>query len=342
MRLSVVLSAILLITGCEPDVKPFDPTQPHRYRVLRGDTWQSISSKREVEIEEVKQWNGLRENHVLIPGQVLWVFPGGKGAPDPGEHPAIAAARVLDPEGPPPDLPPVPVHAPDAPEDAVAAAPEATHGDHAPKPADTPAPRTPTTVSGPGYGPGGTALLSLLDEVEAAPSLEHVPSVQPSGDPMEGILASRRHNLGGGGEVDGTAVDIDRVVQEQPKVAGPDSIPKLAKASPKKCLPAKLDQDIGEYGMAAASGLTKASIKRGMRPALMALQSCLPGGGKGPHELHVEVSLGCDGLVYQTEILKDAGLPAPVTQCVKAVVDQASFDAAAGATTFLYPVVIGY
>lgn len=347
VRFCVALSAVLMLAGCEPAAKPFDPTKPHRYRVLRGDTWQSISSKREVEPEDVRKWNGLRPDHVLIPGQILWVFPGGRGAPDPGEHPAVAAARVLNPDEPPPERPGVAVPAPsasadtEASDDAVAAAPPPSPSPKTPSATTRSAGQEPATVDSPGFGPGGTSLLSLLDEVKQA-ELEHVPSVQPTGDPMEGILAARRSSLAGGGSVDGTGVEIDRVVKSDPGVAGPGAIPKLPKADAKRCLPARLDQDIGEYDMAQAAGLGRAAIKRGMRPALVALQGCLPGGGKGPHELHVEVSLGCDGLVYDTQIVEDAGLPAPVTGCVEAVVDQASFDAAAGATTFLYPVILGY
>lgn len=345
MRSLLPIVAAVLWTGCStPELRPFDPTKPHRYRVLRGDTWQSISSKREVEPEQIREWNGLRAEHVLIPGQVLWVFPKGKGAPAPGEHPAVAAARFFDPQAPPPTVAPlgVPRSVPHPEDDQAVASGEApvVGGVGA-----APAPRRKVagkTIDGPTYGAGGTALLSLLDDVESGTDLRAVPSIQPTGAPVGGALAGRRGGLAGGGEVDRTDVEIDRVVKDQPGVAGPAAIPKLPKAEPKQCLAATFDQDIGDYGMAAAGGLGRSQIKKGMRPALMALQGCLPGGGDGPHELHVEISLGCDGLVYQTHTVKNAGLPSPVLDCVEKVVAQASFDAAAGATTFLYPIVIGY
>lgn len=335
------------LTGCGPEPEPFDPTKPHRYRVLRGDTWQSISSKREVEPEEVKRWNGLREDHKLIPGQILWVFPGGKNGPAPGEHPAVAAARINNPEAEPPTVKPLPRPSPSTTdgEDAVADADAPRTGSAPTKaPAAVPgsAPKAgEQTVDGGGFGPGGTSLLSLLDEVDEV-ELEHVPSVAKDGAPIDSVLAGRRGGLGGGGAVDGTNVEIDRVVKPEPGPKGPTTIPKLPKAEPKHCLAATLDDDIGEYDMAGAAGLSKGAIKTGMRPVRYAIQGCLPPGGGGPHEVHVEVSIGCDGLVYDTRIVKDAGLPEPVTACVTAVTDQASFAAAAGATTFLYPLVLGY
>lgn len=344
---TLLLSIGLLgaLAACGPEATPFDPTKPHRYRVLRGDTWQSISSKREVEPEEVKRWNGLREDHKLIPGQVLWVFPGGKGAPKPGEHPAVAAARFNDPEGAAPKVAPLPQPTgTDAVADADPAPPsERPQGSTEAPASEAASAPTPGTqkIEGADFGPGGTALLSLLDDVES-PKLEAVPSVAKDGSPMDSVLAGRRGGLGGGGEVDGTQVEIDRVVKPEPGPKGPAKIPTLAKAEPRQCLAAKLDQDVGEYDIAGAAGLSKGAIKTGMRPVLYAAQGCLPPGSGGPHEVHLEVSIGCDGLVYDTRTIKDAGLPEPVTACVEAVADQAGFAAAAGATTFLYPVVLGY
>ncbi len=307
-----VLAILLLSTllcGCTPEPPPaFDPTAPHQYRVLRGDTWQSISSKREAKPEAIRRWNQLRDDHVLIPGQVLWIYPGGRGAP-----------ADVRPAATPED-------------DALADAEEPP--DEAPASQGQPRPRS--AVETERVGPGGTALLSMLDDIDS-PELKSVPSVKPVANPMEAAMAVRRGGLEGGGEVDGTELEMPA-----PGIAGPAEIPALPKASPKRCLAAKLDQDVGDYGMAAASGLSKKQIHAGMRPALYALQACLPGGGRGPHELHVEVSLGCDGLVYQTRTVSDAGLPSPVIDCVEKVTSQASFAAAAGATTFLYPIIIGY
>lgn len=342
MQLPWTLILCALVACDVPERRPFDPTKPHRYQVLRGDTWQSISSKRECEAEEIRAWNGLAENHRLIPGQVLWLFPDGKGAPRPGEHPAVAAARFFDPDAPPPKVKPLPrpTAAPDEEpaEDGVADAGEQAPEERAAGTAQAPR----KTIDG-DFGPGGTALLSLLDEVEDGPPLQAVPSVAVDANPLDSVLAGRRGGLGGGGDVDRTDVDIARPGKPEPAgPAGPTEIPKLAKAEPKSCLRADLDQEIGEYDIAGAAGLDRAAIKSGMRPVLLAVQRCLPGGGNGPHELHVQVDVGCDGLVYHSEVVKDAGLPEAITGCVSAVTDQASFAAAAGATSFLYPVVIGY
>lgn len=310
----------LALSACAPESKPFDPTKPHRYRVLRGDTWQSITSKRGVEVEDLRAWNGLAEDHVLIPGQVLMIYPGGEGAPT---RVAVAAPALDDPAAP--------AGTEAAATDGVASGEQVAAAGRAARTIDRP------------VGPAGTALLSLLDELGEGEALQAVPSVQPQGDPVDHVLGARRGGLGGGGQVDTTEVAIDR--KPAPiGAANPRAIPvpKLPKASPKTCLKADLDVDVAEDQVASIGGLDRAAIKSGMRPALTALQACLPAGGGGPHELHVEVSLGCDGLVYQTETLTDAGLPAPVVACVEGVIDQASFAAAAGATTFLYPVVLGY
>ena len=90
--------------------------------------------------------------------------------------------------------------------------------------------------------------------------------------------------------------------------------------------------------MLASSGLGISEIKAGMRPVLQAAAGCLPKDAKGQWEVHLEVSLGCDGLVYDTRTSQSGGLPGPVTACLESVADQASFAAAEGATTFLYPI----
>ena len=155
--------------------------------------------------------------------------------------------------------------------------------------------------------------------------------------PGSGGLGDRQ--LGGGGQVDATTVAIDRVsAPPPPGMAGPATIPTLPKAERKNCLPVRLDVDIGEKGMVAAEGLGKDQVKAGMRPVLRAVGQCLPPDAKGSWEVHLQVMVGCDGLVYGADVISDADLPSPITTCVAKVADQAGFDAAAGATTFLYPI----
>ena len=130
------------------------------------------------------------------------------------------------------------------------------------------------------------------------------------------------------------------MARERPKtLGGPASIPTLPKAQPKQCKAVRLRQsEMGERDMFASAGLGVSEIKAGMRPVLQAAAGCLPKDAKGQWEVHLEVSLGCDGLVYDTRTSQSGGLPNPVTACLESVADQASFAAAEGATTFLYPI----
>ena len=307
--------ALLLFSACAPPPKPYDPDAPSRYRVLRGDTWSTIGSKRECSREELLLWNGLSERQVLIPGMILWIYP--NGIPDDVQ---VAGA---------------PQAVADAPEDAVVAV-------AAPKTEPTAAAvpqavvRQRVIVAPVG---GGTNLLSFLDELADGPELKAVPSVRV--DKAENSALGSRGDMAGGTEIDEATVTIDRIVDpaKAARLGGPASIPQLPKASAKTCLAINLSDlaDPGEKGMVVPEGLNKQAIRAGMGPALRTVSQCLPADAKGTYEVHVEVSVGCDGLVYGTYVVKSGGLPEPITSCIAGVTSQLSFGAAAGATTFLYP-----
>ena len=315
--------ALLLFAACAAPPKPFDPDAPSRYRVLRGDTWSTIGSKRECSREELLLWNGLPERQVLIPGMILWIYP--NGIPDDVQ---VAVA---------------PGAADDTPKDAVvaAAAPKTERTRTAPQVAVAPAdaPEIPGPKGGVAPIGGGTNLLSFLDDLDEGPELKAVPSVRV--DKTRSSALGSRGDMSGGTEIDDATVKIDRIVDptSAARLDGPASIPQLPKASAKTCLGINLSAlaDPGEKGMVVPEGLSKQAIRAGMGPALRAVSQCLPADAKGTYEIHVEVSVGCDGLVYGSYVVKSGGLPESISSCVAGVTAQLSFNAAAGATTFLYP-----
>ena len=357
--ISLVFS-IWVLVACEPEPNFFDPTKPHRYRVLRGDSWNTIASKRNTRPDVLREWNCLPEDHLLIPGQILNIFPGGDGAPDCdaavadaelAPAPAAETAPTAAPSGaiasgtPATSAPAAPAPQPRgtaAPQPA--AAPTPTAGPAVASASPSPAPRQPQSlqVDLPAQGTsrmgaGGTHLLSLLDQVDEGVELTAVPSIQGRAS-VGGNSLDRRSSLGGGGSAELGGVDIAARERAKP-LGGPDAIPQLPKAQPKQCKAVRLRQsEMGDRDMVASSGLGVAEIKAGMRPVLQAALGCLPKDATGQWEVHLEVSLGCDGMVYDTRTTQTGGLPSPVTACLEGVADQASFAAAEGATTFLYPI----
>ena len=225
-----------------------------------------------------------------------------------------------------------------------AAAPKPTAASDVASASPSPAPRPPQSIhvdlptkSTSRMGAGGTHLLSLLDQVDEGVELTAVPSIQGRAS-VGGNSLDRRSSLGGGGSAELGGVDIAARERAKP-LGGPDAIPQLPKAQPKQCKAVRLRQsEMGDRDMVASSGLGVAEIKAGMRPVLQAALGCLPKDATGQWEVHLEVSLGCDGMVYDTRTTQTGGLPSPVTACLEAVADQASFAAAEGATTFLYPI----
>lgn len=343
MRWLFPLVFALAACGDSEPPAPKDPNAPQAYRVLRGDNWQSISSKRDCDPDDLRAWNDLPDNHVLIPGQILWIYPNGKpGVEDVPDWLKSERDRLAGGDGT--------VSATPAPA-AVAAAPSAPPSDGAapaPRPspeavAATPSalPRDKTALAVeaalPTRGVGGTALLSLIDIDDA--ELRHTPSVRADTQIGGGGLAGRG-SMGGAGEADTRSVEIGTVSKPPPPgMRGPTSIPKLAKAERKNCLAVDLDAAVlGDQDMVLPEGLSTAQVKAGMRPVIRAVQGCFhPEAPAGEWEVHVEVHVGCDGLVYHTDVVKDSGLPDAVTDCVATVTNQAGFAAAGGATTFLYP-----
>jgi len=185
----------------------------------------------------------------------------------------------------------------------------------------------------------GVEILSLLDDL-GEPELEHVPSVRSSGRrPGEAALHGR--DLGQGGTADPASVEIARPsagpASSSSSAAGVVGVPRLPKASAKACLPVVL-RDLGDKGMAAPAGLDRAAIRRGMAPIVSAAGGCLASGSQGSWEIHLEVTVGCDGLVYRADVVMDGGLPRDITRCVAEVAKQGSFDAAQGVTPFVYPI----
>ena len=315
--------ALLLFAACAAPPKLFDPDAPSRYRVLRGDTWSTIGSKRECTREELLLWNSLPERQVLIPGMILWIYP--NGIPDDVQMPVA------------------PETAADVPEDAVVAvaAPNTLRTVAAPQAVVAPiaSPRLPGQKVVVAPVGGGTNLLSFLDDLDEGPELKAVPSVRV--DKTQSSALGSRGDMAGGNQLDEATVTIDRIVDpaKAAQLGGPTSIPQLPKASAKTCLAINMSAlaDPGEKGMVVPEGLNKKAIRAGMGPALRTVSQCLPADAKGTYEIHVEVSVGCDGLVYGTYVVKSGGLPESISSCIAGVTSQLSFSAAAGATTFLFP-----
>ncbi len=345
----------LLACGADPlpDSEPAepDPNAPRRYRVLRGDTLNTIASKRSCQPSDIVNWNGLGADPLLVPGQILLIYrenqkialrpatPTGDDnealptrAPQPGDGDGVAIADIPDPE-PRPD-----------PGDGRPAVPPKRHPAPAPSAqpsqvVSNPRPeRIAVNTGGKRLSRHGTEILSLLDEIGDS-KLEHVASVKPSGKtPGEAGLDGR--SLEGAGSADNDTVTIERPKTDPvaaAKLAGSGSVPKLAKAAPKKCLPVVL-ADLGDKGMATPDGLDRTAIKQGMAPIVRAVEGCLSSDTSGTWDMHIELTVGCDGLVYNTDVVMDGGLPRGITRCVAQVADQGSFAAAQGVTTFLFPI----
>ena len=330
-RVVYLLLLVLLACGPAPEPPPVDPDAPRRYRVLRGDSLKTIASKRSCSPEDLIAWNHLGTEPLLVPGQILKIYranfrPESKDRPsqaEPDAGPPPASGRVA--EGTP-----SPRHPPSttASESSPPQRPDASVSR---------APATPRKVEVGSASKNGVAILSLLDDLGDA-DLVHVASVKPSGA-TPGQAGLKGRSLDGSVDVDATAVEIHRrpASTVSRTATGSGRTPALKKASPKTCLPVVM-RDLGDEGMAAPDGLDRAAIRRGMAPIVAAAAGCLAPEARGDWTLHLEVTVGCDGLVYQAEVIMDGGLPTGVTRCVTEVAEQGSFDASQGVTPFVYPI----
>ena len=355
----------------EPVAAASDPNAPRRYRVLRGDTLRTIASKRSCQPSDLINWNDLGPDPFLVPGQILKIYranqaiarrpnvPSGDDSealpgqtPDLSEGDGVAVVDLPDPSSAPlggddpgdgrPAARPGPVPRTNAP---VPSGPRPSAPPARPQPSQPPSTqpqRIVVNADGKRMSRHGTEILSLLDEIGDS-KLENVKTVSGSGEtPGEAGLKGR--SLGGAGSADDSSVSIDRPGSGSspgtssggaPKA--PSSVPKLAKAQPKKCLQLIME-DLGDKGMATPDGLDRDGIRAGMAPIVKGSGGCLTGAGSGSWDIHLELTVGCDGMVYNTDVIMDGGLPRDVARCVAQVADQGSFPAAQGVTTFVFPI----
>jgi len=366
VRITLLFLALLACGSApEPEVEAPepDPDAPRRYRVLRGDTLRTIASKRSCQPSDIVGWNGLGEDPLLVPGQILLIYranqqvavrrtdPSGDDnealpgrTPEPGGGDGVAMVEMPDPDPRADPRAPRPAGRPSPqPSPTPSAQPSAQpSGQPEPRPSQVAsAPKAQPKridVGGKRMSPQGTEILSLLDELGDS-ELKHVKTVSGSGKtPGEAGLGDR--SLGDAGGVDNEKVTIERPKSSSPasaKLGAPGSTPKLAKASPKRCLPVVLE-DLGDKGMATPDGLDRDGIRTGMAPIVKAVGACMSSDTSGTWDIHLELTVGCDGMVYKTDVVMDGGLPRDITRCVSQVADQGSFPAAQGVTTFVYPI----
>jgi len=130
LRAALMSGGALILAGCASALT-WEPTpQPERtrveasealaaprtlksdeYLVVRGDTMYSIAFRNQVDIRELAEWNGIGNNFLIHPGQVLRLTPPQiiePVAPENGDT-AIAALPAPPPVGQPQALPSGPV-----------------------------------------------------------------------------------------------------------------------------------------------------------------------------------------------------------------------------------------
>ena len=335
-----MLLLLLALLACGPEPAPpaaVDPDAPRRYRVLRGDTLKTIASKRSCHPADLIAWNELGEDPLLVPGQILKIYRANY-RPERAEIPTGDDSKAL----PHRELqaPPGAVAAADTQPTPERGSPSPRAAPSSPRPSSAPAATQRRVVVGSPNSRGsknGVEILSLLDDLEDA-ELKHVASVQSSGrTPGQAGLDGR--SLEGSAAADSSSVELSRRsdVDTPGTLRASGRSPRLPKAKAKNCLPVVM-RDLGDKGMAAPDGLDRAAIRRGMAPIVTASAGCLASSARGSWEVHVEVTVGCDGLVYRADVVMDGGLSRDITRCVADVAKQGSFDAAQGVTPFVYPI----